>query len=331
MTTYTLTVNIGTQQDYTTLRNGGYKLCIAKKVNDTYDTVWRGDTFLQYNQFQWTSAYQIFGTNTWGDGALVFASTKAVDIKFGQTALLDDTGTMNNATGTPNPSTGSFNLTNNYGGIRAGVNASLGGNFAPIFVSPTQLINGPATFTPVESVMVWFDTSYETSTIIASSVSDTIEVDFTGGRINRSVTYGGGAWDLDGAVQLSSTFHPDTQSFEVERPSAALLLKMAQMINKKGRGPADGASIIASLEFYEQDAQAGAVKAFTEYVKQKQPDGMSEWAVSAQGNIVEVHAALEGDADLRKAARKIPSKYLSVLHEWTGAQYKELTFAAPQA
>ncbi|KAI0373501.1 hypothetical protein BV20DRAFT_962666 [Pilatotrama ljubarskyi] len=340
MATFTLTVNVDSA-DYAALKAAKYKLCIAKKVDNTYNTVWRGDTFFAYNQFQWTSKYQVFGTQTYADGALVVASTDAPDIQFGQTALLDEDGTMHNASGTPNPRTGTFGVQNDYGGIRIGVNGWLGDRFSPIFVTPQTVVNGPVTLKPVESVMVWFDQQHRTSTIITESVSDTIEVDFTGGIVNRSVTYassaehpGRGGWSLDGLFQLSSTYHPQTKRFAVERPSASLLLKMAKIISKQSKDAAraDGAAIKASLEFNEQDAQAGAVEAFKEYVEDARPDGLSEWNVSANGNVVQVQVALEGDdVDLGKATRKIPYKYLSVLHGWTGAQYKKLTFEAPQA
>lgn len=41
MSTFTLTVNIASA-DINALKQAGYNLCIAKKVNTTYNTVWRG-------------------------------------------------------------------------------------------------------------------------------------------------------------------------------------------------------------------------------------------------------------------------------------------------
>ena len=158
-------------------------------------------SFLAHNQFQWTSRYEVFGTNTFAEGALVTASTETPEIKYGklplgigacdmtrrvltgrspsfhagQTAIIDKDGSMGNAKGTPD-SSGTFTVDNEYAALNIGVMGYLSGTFSPIFVSPSQVVTGPVNLTPVESVLVWFDAQHTTSTIIVDSVSNTIEV-----------------------------------------------------------------------------------------------------------------------------------------------------------
>ncbi len=45
MATYTLTVNVDSA-DLVPLKEAGYKLCIAKRVNDKYDVVWSGSEYV---------------------------------------------------------------------------------------------------------------------------------------------------------------------------------------------------------------------------------------------------------------------------------------------
>ncbi|EIW62565.1 uncharacterized protein TRAVEDRAFT_68951 [Trametes versicolor FP-101664 SS1] len=335
MATFTLTVNIASA-DITALKQVGYNLCIAKKVNNTYNTVWRGGSFLARNTFQWTSRYAVFGTETFAEGALVTAATESPEIKFGQTVLLDENGVMNNPTGSPN-SSGTFTVDNEYAALNIGVMGYLGGAFSPIFVSPSQVVTGPVNLTPVESVLVWFDAQHTTSTIIVDSVSNTIEVDFTGGYASRSVTYtstpgrpGTGAWALDSQLRLSATYNPTTNLFAVERPSAQLLLKMASIINADDAA-GDATVFKTTVEFNEADTQ-GVVEAFKQYAQDVRPHGLSEWDVSVEDDKVVMRLAMEDEGnDPAEAAREIPYKFLSILHGWTGPQYKKLTFEAPHA
>ncbi|KAI0824050.1 hypothetical protein BC628DRAFT_475719 [Trametes gibbosa] len=338
MSTFSLTVNISSS-DIGVLKAAGYMLCVAKKVNNTYNTVWRGGSFLAHNQFQWTSRYEVFGTESFAEGALVTAATESPEIKYGQTAVLDSAGSMHNATGSPN-SSGSFMVNNQYAALNIGVMGYLGGTFSPIFVSPNELVTGTITLTPVESVLVWLDTTHVTSTIITTSISNTIEVDFTSGISSRSVTYtstadhpGTGGWTLDGQLRLAATYHPETNLFKVERPSPPLLLKMAHLFNTQGRhAHGHASSFKAVLEFNAEDVQAGAVQTFEEYAKDARPSGLEEWNISTEDDAVVVHLAIEGHGeDPVAAAAKNPYKFLSILHGWTGAQYKRLTFEAPEA
>jgi hypothetical protein len=50
--------------DLETLKSSGYKLCFAKKVNDSYNVVWQSATgYLADNTFSWQPLYELFGSN----------------------------------------------------------------------------------------------------------------------------------------------------------------------------------------------------------------------------------------------------------------------------
>ncbi|KAI0766823.1 hypothetical protein BD413DRAFT_480427 [Trametes elegans] len=337
---YNLTVNIN-NDDFKALKDQGYKLCIAKRVNGTFDTVWQGETFFPHNTFHWTSRYEVFGTQTFEDGALVTSTTDAQEIKFGQTAILNSYGNMGEAGGTPN-SSGTFSVNNEYGAMNIGVNGYMNGAFAPIFVSPKRTLTGPIHLTPVESVLVWFDLTHTTSTIIIGAISNSIEVDFTGGHTHRAVTYasapdraGTGIWRLDGQLRLAATFHPDTRRFTVDRPSVALLQKVTQLSLAAGAprprlaaawGGADSNIVRACLAF----AEAGAVREFERYAKEVRPEGLGVWEVKAAGDVVEVRmaAARRGGRDHQAPPplQQLSCKCLGMLGGWSGPRYTKLTF-----
>ncbi|KAK7033903.1 hypothetical protein VNI00_012527 [Paramarasmius palmivorus] len=188
MATYTLNVFIDTNQ-LQLMKDLGYNLCIAKMFNDTYTVVWKGDMlYLQNNRFQWKEEYEVFGANTYEVGLLVENATNFEPIKFGQKCILDTTGVMGSAGGTPNDS-GSFRVENNYGSIHIGVSSKLGNQFLPIFNSPTE-VAGTAFLTPVNRVKVWFTTEYQTSSMIFQENEPGLEVDMTG-RTSATVEFKG--------------------------------------------------------------------------------------------------------------------------------------------
>ncbi|THG92689.1 hypothetical protein EW026_g8302 [Hermanssonia centrifuga] len=55
MATYTLTVNVDSA-DLGPLKEAGYKLCTAKRVNDKYNVVWSGAEYI-YTSF--TSRFNV--------------------------------------------------------------------------------------------------------------------------------------------------------------------------------------------------------------------------------------------------------------------------------
>ncbi|ESK93168.1 hypothetical protein Moror_1104 [Moniliophthora roreri MCA 2997] len=197
MATYTLNVFIDTNQ-LQLMKDLGYNLCVAKLFNDSYTVVWKGDMkYLQNNRFQWKDEYEVFASNSYTVGLLVEAVSNAERIKFGQKCILDASGVMGSAGGTPNDS-GNFRVDNEYGSIHIGVNAKLGNQFLPIFNSPTEVV-GTAYLTPVNTVKVWFSQEYQTGSMIFQENESGIEVDMTGKTV-ATIEYKGsngmGKWTV---------------------------------------------------------------------------------------------------------------------------------------
>ncbi|KAK4205409.1 hypothetical protein QBC40DRAFT_270929 [Triangularia verruculosa] len=96
MTTYTLNVEIDNR---VLALHSKDSLCLAKKVNGTYDVVFQGaapiptgdqQLLLANNTFQWSELYRVFLTQSFGNGVYISHSTDPVDIKFGQAAIWKD-------------------------------------------------------------------------------------------------------------------------------------------------------------------------------------------------------------------------------------------------
>ncbi|KAJ6568851.1 hypothetical protein B0H19DRAFT_938570 [Mycena capillaripes] len=194
--TFTLHVNVAPDQ-VQLLKTAGYQLCISKKVNNDYCVVWQGSAFNAVNTFQWVEQYQVFASNTFENGALVQATSAPVAIAFGQTAILDNTGTMQSATG---PVTGgSFSVDNEYQPVNFGVNQQINGKFLPIYVDKTLTVLGDETFIPITSVLAFFSKELTTSSMYAKATSSSCEVTYMGTTTNTisytdSGSNGNGIW-----------------------------------------------------------------------------------------------------------------------------------------
>ncbi|KAJ7068797.1 hypothetical protein C8F01DRAFT_1051200 [Mycena amicta] len=215
--TFTLQVNVASDQ-VQLLKNAGYSLCISKKVNGSYCVVWQGTGFNAHNTFRWTEEYRVFACNQFKTGALVEASCEPVDIQFGQTAILDETGTMLPAQG---PVTGeSFAVTNLYQPVNFAVNQYIGSSWSPIYVDKTLTVIGDdpsETFTPIVSVLVWFSKSLTTSSMFTTASSSSIEAVYRG-QVTQTVSYddtgvnGNGMWFLGTKVTGFTAVPPRSYS-----------------------------------------------------------------------------------------------------------------------
>lgn len=170
--------------DLKDLKDGGYRLCFAKKVAEgDYNVVWQSYAkYLATNTFSWTPQYQLFGSNTYKDNIQVDVSTNIVDIGLGETSELDVNGILGD------PKTGgkptAITLVNDYGSIHPGVNqisTGVDGSqvSTPIYVAPKSMVSGAAELTPVESVLVWFEQNITTSTIFSTARSRSVEINLT--------------------------------------------------------------------------------------------------------------------------------------------------------
>ncbi|KIK66868.1 hypothetical protein GYMLUDRAFT_239090, partial [Collybiopsis luxurians FD-317 M1] len=130
MATYTLEVHIDSSQ-LPLLKNpeNPYTLCVARKVGDKYNVVWKGNEgFLEHNTFEWTNKYKVFAANTFKSGALVKAASNDVSIEYKQEAIFNQSGVMEHAKDdTEHPVDGTFKVINNHGTIHFGVSAEVDG------------------------------------------------------------------------------------------------------------------------------------------------------------------------------------------------------------
>ncbi len=196
------TVNIEiASQDLETLKGNQYRLCFAKKVNNTFDVVWQSYTeYLAKNRFQWTPVYQLFGSNRFESNLTVNVRTNLVDIELNQQAILDAAGVLG-AASTGGLTTG-ITMVNNYGNIHPGLNqlsTGLSGvrEATPIYVAPLVMVPGSDLLTPIDEVMVWFEQKIETSTMFSDAKSNSTTIDLT--KVNMGTRlYSDGKWSTPG-------------------------------------------------------------------------------------------------------------------------------------
>lgn len=210
MPTSTLkTVNIFIDEDaLRTLKRSKYKLCFAKKVNDTFNVIWRSyDDYLYQTVFGWTPEYQLFGTNRFQASVTVKATTKPVDIGLGQQSILDAYGTLGHpSTNSSDPT--AITLVNNYGDIHPGLNACSSGITGeelttPIYVAENSIVSGSDTLTPIDEVMVWFEQDVETSCMFSTARSNSEIIDLT--HENEATRfYKGESWSTPSAREVEA-------------------------------------------------------------------------------------------------------------------------------
>jgi hypothetical protein len=179
------------------LKEAQYSLCIAGKVNDSYDVAWwASGQFLTENTFSWPSQYQIFGANVFEVGAQTEIATSITDIALGETSVLDQEGVVGPArTGGPS---NSITLVNQYGPVHPGLMSLLVDPdgielSAPVYVSQQAIASGTAELTPTDVVLVWFQQNISSGTMIDGNIPNPIEIDMTA---TDSVTwlYQNGGW-----------------------------------------------------------------------------------------------------------------------------------------
>jgi hypothetical protein len=183
--------------DLTTLKQNGYSLCFAKKVNDSYTVVWQSSTqYLSDNTFSWHPSYQLFGTNTFQGSVVVKATTKIQSCDLGQICVLDSNGLLQPASDGGKATVLTFD--NEFGLIHPGVNClatNIEGNqvSTPIYVAQNAIVSGNDELTPVDIVQVWFQQNILTSTMLSNAVSNAVEIDMTSTNLATRL-YQGGKW-----------------------------------------------------------------------------------------------------------------------------------------
>ncbi|KIK52899.1 hypothetical protein GYMLUDRAFT_265291 [Collybiopsis luxurians FD-317 M1] len=197
MTNYNLDVLIDKEQLQLLLDNS-YTLCIARKVNDQYNVVWKSikDLKLEDNRFEWANKYQVFASNTFKAGALVEAVSNDEPIQYGQECVLDEDKVMELAKADPARPPDTFKVTNKNGAIPFGISADVGGEYHAIYVSP-MIGKGHAVFAPVNEVRVWFALNLPTGTMFSDFTGEYIELRFGGGKNTSKICFDqSGTWKL---------------------------------------------------------------------------------------------------------------------------------------
>ena len=196
-------VNISiASQDLEVLKDNAYRLCFAKKVNETFNVVWQSyQDYLAYNSFLWTPAYQLFGSNEFRSNVTVKVTTNVVNIELGQQATLDRARVLGPAS--TGGSTTGITMVNDYGQIHPGLNqlsTGIGGiqTSTPIYVAPDQIALGSDVLTPIEEVMVWFEQNIQTSTMFSDARSNSVTIDMTD-SISQTRLYSNGRWSAPSA------------------------------------------------------------------------------------------------------------------------------------
>ncbi|WP_174275563.1 hypothetical protein [uncultured Sphingomonas sp.] len=188
-------------EDLETLKANNYSLCFAKKVGSgedpgSYNVVWQSLTnYLHSTTFSWTPQFALFGSNVFDADVQVTAETNIVVIELGQQSVLDPSGNLDSPS-TGGPST-AVTMVDQYGQIHPGLSqiSTLNGvsQVTPLYVAQDAIVQGEATLTPIEMVLVWFEQDVETSTMFSAARSLSVEIDLT--ETNSAVRlYQGEKW-----------------------------------------------------------------------------------------------------------------------------------------
>ncbi|KAI0373558.1 hypothetical protein BV20DRAFT_937644 [Pilatotrama ljubarskyi] len=320
----TLRVAINTA-DASRLRTAGYKLCLAKRVNDTFNVIWKSGVFLNVNNFYWDPEYRVFGTKTSnGEGAIVQADREPVEIRPGQIAVLDPDGYMHAAVGAAHADPGVFYVENQSKGIRVGVQQRLNGSYATVYVAPEEPVNGQLAFMAVNEVLVFFGQADSTGSIISDSISNCILVDYPNGLTSRGVAYvadpdnlSRGVWTLDGQLALCRTYDVRSNTFTVDRPTKALLSTAADILSAPHRSMAISVKAIAGFE-------PSAARKFAAYLRAARPS----WDVTRRNSTVEICLQPgDGPFGTPEAVHHCEKAFLKAYDSFDGQPYKRLIFS----
>lgn len=268
------TVNITiTSDDLTFLKDNQYRLCFAKKVNNTFDVVWQSyQEYLDNNSFLWTPVYQLFGSNEFAGDVLVKVQTNTVNIDLNQQATLDKEGVIGPAS-TGGTTTG-ITLINNYGPIHPGLNqlsTGIGGTqeSTPIYVAPDQIALGSDLLTPIDEVLVWFEQNIETSTMFSDARTNSVTINMTSSNLQTRL-YSGGKWSTPSASDLAVGVTPLILQIILYATGAIIAQDLASKIASKLTGVykditvdvTTGAENKVKVTYHERQGLTPAEKSF---------------------------------------------------------------------
>lgn len=173
------------KETLTDLKESGYSMCFAKKVNGVYNVIWKATKeYLQNTTFSWEPKYKVFATNTYEANVKVTTDTEPVTVMLGQQCTLNVHGILEDAvTRIPSNNKECVTIINKYGNIHSGISQVCKINdeeeITPIYVSKEARVIGEIELEPKECVMVWFEANVETSTIFETAKTNAQLLDLT--------------------------------------------------------------------------------------------------------------------------------------------------------
>ncbi|AEA43988.1 hypothetical protein [Fluviicola taffensis] len=169
--------------DFKALKQGGYKLCFAKNVNEEFDVVWQCySDYLSTNVFSWTPQFQLFGTNAFIPQQVIKTITNVENCSLGNTCVLNEAGFLEKQKSGGN--VGALTMENQYGFIHGGLkqlSTGISGQMlsSPVYVSKLNQLKGEILLTPKDILCVWFQQSIQVGMMISKKPSNSISLDLT--------------------------------------------------------------------------------------------------------------------------------------------------------
>lgn len=197
-----------TEDDYKVLKDNGYVLCVAKKVEDCdFNVIWRAEAdFAQRNSITWEDKYSIFVSRTIKKGQLVFINVPPCEISPGQKVTLEKEfcfGTVE-----PFENVDEIAMVNQYKPVYPGLcqectDFSGVTESTPFYLSPDLSIPGTFTAKLAEQLLVWFAQGGKSGLIISQNrnsheektISNCVKLDMSA-KDKVNLTFEGFQWKI---------------------------------------------------------------------------------------------------------------------------------------
>jgi len=196
-----VTIQVGLN-DLRWLEANGYNICVAKKIAGyEYDVVWQSFIPLPQTVFSWDSEYQIFVISYFMENAMVILdAAHTADVGLGEEITLDSALKFSVPT-KGGPETG-ITLINQFGSTFPGISQVITGFDGkrvskPAFVVPTPAPSGETVLTPVDSVLVWFQSDVQVGSMFKGPRPNAVEIDLAVDN-SASWLYQNGSWQRIG-------------------------------------------------------------------------------------------------------------------------------------
>ncbi len=157
-------------------RESGYKLCIARQVNDSFTTIWKTiELFHAQEEITWEPGYKIFVSEEPYGNADSLETLPQIPLKPGEAVCLGPDMDFDQPT-TGDDAPESIIINNNFGHFYPGVADK---NGIPIYLAQHAVVSGKTRLTPKEILSLWFQQDAETTTVISKAVGNSFTADLT--------------------------------------------------------------------------------------------------------------------------------------------------------